>query len=226
MENNCGIIKDLLPLYVDDVCSQKSREAVETHIRECDGCRREYEALKGETAIPAEVDDTLIRQVKRRIRLENIMVGIIVALVLLVSLGMAGTIGVIKFFDGWSDMNDVIDADMVAVREDDNGDVWLIRKGSAVGAASIVINQYTPEGEVITDFQKQTINSDADKSHVVVHLELYTSPAMLFWENVSGKSGNIEEEQSILFNKAERENFDKVVWIKEETGEENILWER
>lgn len=225
MENNCGIIKDLLPLYVDDACSKKSREVVETHIRECDGCRQEYEALKGETAIPAEVDDTLIRQVKRRIRLENIIVGVIVALVLLVSLGTAGTIGVIKFFDEWSDMNDVVDADMVTVREDDNGDVWLIRKGSAVGAASIVINQYTPEGEVITDFKKQTINPDADKSHVVVHLELYTSPAMLFWENVSGKSGNIEEEQSILFNKAERENFDKVVWI-EETGEENILWER
>lgn len=226
MKNNCGMVSDLLPLYVDGVCSKESRYVVEEHIKECDECKWEYEVLKKQTAIPAELDDTLLRQVKRKIQLEKIVIGIIVALVVLVNLGAAGVIGAIKLFNEWSDMNPVVDADMVEIREDEGGNVWLVRRGMAVDASNIVINQYTPEGEVISDFKKEIINSNLDKSHVVVHLELYTSPVMLLKEKVFGESRNIEEEQSVLFNRGERENFDKVVWIEEKTGEESVLWER
>ena len=30
----CEIIRDLLPLYQDDICSEKSRNAIEEHIKE------------------------------------------------------------------------------------------------------------------------------------------------------------------------------------------------
>ena len=36
---NCGIIQDLLPLYHDGVCSDKSRAAVEEHLQTCEACR-------------------------------------------------------------------------------------------------------------------------------------------------------------------------------------------
>ena len=36
--NNCELIRDLLPLYLDDVCSPVSREAVREHISECGEC--------------------------------------------------------------------------------------------------------------------------------------------------------------------------------------------
>ena len=42
----CGIIKDLLPLYIDDVCNEESRQAVETHLSEGAACRNCYEAMK------------------------------------------------------------------------------------------------------------------------------------------------------------------------------------
>ena len=32
----CEIIRDLLPLYQDDICSEKSRNAIEEHIKECE----------------------------------------------------------------------------------------------------------------------------------------------------------------------------------------------
>ena len=41
----CGIIRDLLPLYIDDVCNKESRQAVETHLAECKACRESYEAM-------------------------------------------------------------------------------------------------------------------------------------------------------------------------------------
>lgn len=52
MKLDCEIIRDLLPLYGDNVCSEKSREAVEEHLRECETCREELKAL-GENNIPA-----------------------------------------------------------------------------------------------------------------------------------------------------------------------------
>lgn len=44
----CKIICDLLPLYIDDVCSDETKELVEQHLNTCSGCRREYEKMKAE----------------------------------------------------------------------------------------------------------------------------------------------------------------------------------
>ena len=45
---HCDIVKDLLPLYVDDVCSEKSKAAIEEHLKECEECRKCYEDLTKE----------------------------------------------------------------------------------------------------------------------------------------------------------------------------------
>ena len=45
MKYPCGIIKDLLPLYVDEVCNEESRQVVENHLTECEACRKYYEAM-------------------------------------------------------------------------------------------------------------------------------------------------------------------------------------
>lgn len=42
----CEVIKDLLPLYVDDVLSADSRAIVEEHLETCSDCTEYYHALK------------------------------------------------------------------------------------------------------------------------------------------------------------------------------------
>lgn len=42
----CEVIKDLLPLYVDDVLSPDSRAIVETHLGTCESCTECYHLLK------------------------------------------------------------------------------------------------------------------------------------------------------------------------------------
>ena len=42
----CGIIRDLLPLYLDNVCNEESKQAVENHLSECEKCRSYYETMK------------------------------------------------------------------------------------------------------------------------------------------------------------------------------------
>ena len=46
MNHDCEIIQDLMPLVIDGVSSEKSREAVETHVKECAECAAAYEDLK------------------------------------------------------------------------------------------------------------------------------------------------------------------------------------
>lgn len=45
MKTACEIIRDLLPLYHDGVCSEESRLLVEEHLAECEGCRRVREKI-------------------------------------------------------------------------------------------------------------------------------------------------------------------------------------
>lgn len=43
MKITCDVIKDLLPLYHDDVCSLDSCQMIEEHIDKCEECRVELE---------------------------------------------------------------------------------------------------------------------------------------------------------------------------------------
>lgn len=43
---DCEVIRDLLPLYVEDMASEASRRLVEDHLEECVDCRRELEEMR------------------------------------------------------------------------------------------------------------------------------------------------------------------------------------
>lgn len=46
MENECSIVKDLLPLYAEKMVSPETAVFVETHLKDCAACRREYESVR------------------------------------------------------------------------------------------------------------------------------------------------------------------------------------
>ncbi|MDE7478842.1 MAG: zf-HC2 domain-containing protein [Lachnospiraceae bacterium] len=52
-EINCNIIRDLLPSYVDGICSEDSRLLIEEHVTDCEQCRTRLEMLK-DTALTDE----------------------------------------------------------------------------------------------------------------------------------------------------------------------------
>ena len=54
MDKHCEVIRDLLPLYADDVCSERSREIIEEHLRECPDCSALLEQMK-----KSEIEDDL-----------------------------------------------------------------------------------------------------------------------------------------------------------------------
>lgn len=46
MKNKCNIVRDLLPLYVEDMVSVDSASFIEEHLHECSSCKRECENMK------------------------------------------------------------------------------------------------------------------------------------------------------------------------------------
>ncbi len=59
MNDKCEIVRDLMPLYVDGVCSNTSKELVENHIEECAECEAEYKKLVDQSVnISVSDDDT------------------------------------------------------------------------------------------------------------------------------------------------------------------------
>ena len=64
----CNVNKDLLPLYVDNVCSEESRSMVEEHLAGCEECQGYYDALR--EGIPeekiAEEKEELLSEEKMR----------------------------------------------------------------------------------------------------------------------------------------------------------------
>ena len=67
MEISCNIIRDLLPLYAEDMVSEDSRNLVDDHLCRCDACTMELAALKKPEKVPAEVDKAPLDKVRKGI---------------------------------------------------------------------------------------------------------------------------------------------------------------
>ena len=52
---NCNIIKDILPLYVDNIVSEDTKKLVEEHLLNCNDCKKELALLKTDLEAPAVV---------------------------------------------------------------------------------------------------------------------------------------------------------------------------
>lgn len=65
MEKNCKVISDLLPLYLDEACSDESKKIVEDHLKECEECRLLAQDMKksiSDEKIPAQNDAQVLKK--------------------------------------------------------------------------------------------------------------------------------------------------------------------
>ena len=62
MKIQCEIIRDLIPLIEDDVCSEQSKEIVLEHIKNCEECRRIYETSKVQPSLELSTEETIAKK--------------------------------------------------------------------------------------------------------------------------------------------------------------------
>lgn len=98
---SCDIVKDILPLYYDNVCSSDSKQMVEEHLSDCDSCKSELDRIEDDIKIPKEEieknrnDGNVIKNISsfwNRSRVKSFIKGVIIS-ALLFSLIILGYFG-------------------------------------------------------------------------------------------------------------------------------------
>ena len=65
MKLNCNVIHDLLPLYVDQICSDESRKLVDEHLAGCRDCSillKQMCSIEIENDLKSETENVILRQ--------------------------------------------------------------------------------------------------------------------------------------------------------------------
>lgn len=81
MKVQCEIVRDLLPLYLDGIASEPSKQMVETHFSECKECRTLFSQMKDntlESEMEEEKTDVIARQ-KKFFKRKSALVGSVLA---------------------------------------------------------------------------------------------------------------------------------------------------
>lgn len=80
---DCNVIRDLLPLYIDNVCSKESAQLVKEHLSACDKCRSVHASMTTDVSeiqqAPGIPENKLFRHAFKTI------IGIIIALAVMIS---------------------------------------------------------------------------------------------------------------------------------------------
>ena len=72
MNNKCNLIRDILPLYVEDMVSMDTREFVSEHLEHCEACRAELEHMRKLADIIPNTDIVPLRRIKRELCIKRL----------------------------------------------------------------------------------------------------------------------------------------------------------
>ncbi|NMH68148.1 zf-HC2 domain-containing protein [Bacillus sp. RO3] len=84
MKNSCNMIRDILPLYVEDMASQDTRDLVEEHVASCENCKKQLEEMRTFEEPPVDTDIAPLRNIQHTLRkkkLQAIILSVMVTLV-------------------------------------------------------------------------------------------------------------------------------------------------
>ncbi|MBS5938400.1 zf-HC2 domain-containing protein [Clostridium sp.] len=117
MKINCTVIKDILPLYVEEMVSEDTRVLIENHIDECIDCKKEVEEMKTPPNIPIDINTTGFKNVKSKLYREKFNV-----IIFSIMLTMIISILVINYL---SEPNYIqYSNDIVSINTKDNGEIF------------------------------------------------------------------------------------------------------
>lgn len=119
MNKECGIIKDLLPLYAENIASPETVEFVEEHLKTCEECRKEYERVKEREPIEPkalQADTAPLLKLKRKMRAKRIQTVAVTAFTVIALL-----VSIFAFLN--APIYFPYSADIITVTENDNNTV-------------------------------------------------------------------------------------------------------
>lgn len=91
MKISCDVIRDLLPLYAEDMVSEDSKQLVDEHLCQCDPCTKQLAIMKKVQTLPVDVDTKSLERVENTIRRRR-MLAMLTALLFMVTIVMSGAL--------------------------------------------------------------------------------------------------------------------------------------
>lgn len=221
MTKACELIQDLLPLYADNVCSEESRKEVAQHIAECDSCKEMLRKMDTQLVVQADKDIKVIRSVKKRILTEKIASAAVIAIFII------GIFTGIMFHlintDCTMDYEKYNLAENIAVKQDENGDVWLVRKNEATLSWFVFPDVMDENGNKMSDkgFEREKAEAMTYTLKQRKIDSFLTTTKFMTVKDVIAK-----DEYTLLFNVNEKEKINEIYYYDDKTDKDYLLWER
>lgn len=109
MKKKCDIVKDLLPLYVDDVVSDGSKEFIKEHLKNCEECKNYLEGLKYNFNHNKNTDVGSFKKFIKKINFKIIKNSLIITgLIILITIPILYFIGNYEFINDYDNRMDIL----------------------------------------------------------------------------------------------------------------------
>lgn len=87
VKENCNIIKDLLPNYIENLTCGETNQFIEKHLRECPDCKQIFENMKKDLNVNATTNDKKVVKYFKKYKNKLKIFKIALVLILLIALG-------------------------------------------------------------------------------------------------------------------------------------------
>lgn len=157
---NCNVVRDILPLYADEVVCGDTKALVEEHLGECEGCRRELDAMRVKIDLPVQMDAAeSMKRAKNSWGKKQLRKGILVTMAVMTVL----LCGVVRLFQYGipAKQEDILVTAGLECLVDGQGQGWRIRLQSVEGWHLIVTGGDT-RWEEGTDGRLHMVHQEAE----------------------------------------------------------------
>lgn len=118
MKNNCNIIRDILPLYIENMISDDTRAFVDEHIAECAECREELKQMQTPTEFIADTNAAPLKNLKKKLLIKKVQTIILTAaLALAIVLSVVSVLTAPQYF--------LYSDNLISISENTDGDVAI-----------------------------------------------------------------------------------------------------
>lgn len=243
MKIPCGIIHDLMPLYIDEVCGEESRAMVEGHLAECGACRTYFDEMRSGEAEAANADKDMkladgMKKLKNRFdRRMMIGVGCAVLMAMAVFMGFEALYNLplkklgpenvkveamVYSVDELPVLEAHADETAVSIRkgEDDLSDIYSVRIPDLSGTEIHMTGNVLDEAGYIT-----LVNWGSDYHLRLMNWGDGTEEGTIYVGSIKTSILNNKIEESMRSQvMMEMRKIDRIVYINED-GSETVMWE-
>ena len=170
MKNECNIVRDILPLYLEDMVSEDTANFIKEHLKDCPECRAELKNLQEpvEIQFKPDINAAPLKRLKKTLlmkKIQNILCTEAILLALMLS--VISLLTAPEYFE--------YTPDLVTVAETEVGEVTLSFSNK------------------VTNYMIQQID-DPDERNTVYHLEAWTSAWDKMFNNPGALDGTFSRE--------------------------------